>query len=173
MTQIKAIISKSTNVVLNIIFVEDDYEIEDDCFLQDVGNAIVNVGDKFENDKFTLIEPLVQFTPEDVKNYAEYLIGVGIEINGIRFKTDGESIQRLRELIDGFNYGMVDNNTGKTYSTDSGHVIKYKTKEDAEYFYKQAIKWRSFVLERSSVLQNLTPIPDIFDQKWWRAETKI
>ncbi|KZL17697.1 hypothetical protein PsAD2_03034 [Pseudovibrio axinellae] len=119
----------------------------------------------------TWVDVPVTFERLQVAYQAEALIEIGAQINGTQFKTNEQSLQRLRELMDVFDMGLVEAE-GRTYSTEAGDTLTFTTREQVEAVYSAAILYRSFVLERSAQIQQLDPIPDPSqDELWDQSQT--
>lgn len=105
-------------------------------------------------------------TATEVRFSAELRIEQGTEINQIQFRTNEASLQRLRELMDAFDAGLVGAG-GKTYMTSAGVPLTFTSKSQVFAVYQAAILYRSAVLERSAQIQQLNPIPDPTQDVLW------
>ena len=98
---------------------------------------------------------------------AEHLIEQGTLINGAQFKTNESSLQRLRELMEAFDEGLVGSD-GKTYTTSAGVPITFTSKAEVKGLYRAAILYRSAVLERSSEIQQaMEGLANPLDPRLW------
>ncbi len=88
-----------------------------------------------------------------VSNHAEVLIEQGTQINGIQFKCDERSVERLREVIDGFKAGLPEASQTKAM-TQAGVLLEFDTQEKAQALYNAACVYRSKIITRSAEIQN-------------------
>ncbi|QUS59185.1 hypothetical protein [Pseudovibrio brasiliensis] len=134
-------------------------------FLLEEDDETPEVSWRFVNGVFVAPSAAVA-TGRDVSNRAETLINAGTQIEGVQFKTDEASLQRLRELIDAFKLGLIGSD-GRSYHTAAGDLLTFKSVTEVEQFYSQALLYRSSILERSADMQQLDPIPDPSKEALW------
>ncbi|QUS59183.1 hypothetical protein [Pseudovibrio brasiliensis] len=102
----------------------------------------------------------------DVSREAEHRIQVGTQINGSVFKTDSESINRLRQILDVYSEPAEALSSIKVV-TAAGELLEFDTREMVEDYYLAAIKYRAGILTRSAELQQLDLIPDPSQDILW------
>ncbi|SDQ99912.1 hypothetical protein [Pseudovibrio sp. Tun.PSC04-5.I4] len=111
------------------------------------------------------VEP-VSATAVHVSQYAEILIDQGTQINGIQFKTDLESVSRLKEMLDGFDAGLPEASAVKAI-TSAGVLLELDSRGKVEALYHAAIRYRAGIVTRSAEIQQLPVIPDPSNGTLW------
>ncbi|MGH0004065.1 hypothetical protein ACQU0X_28675 [Pseudovibrio ascidiaceicola] len=136
-----------TGEVINRVLAgsEQDIAVQDDC------------GVRAEAETFSRVT---------VSKEAEKRIEAGTQINGHQFKTDQDSVSRLREMLDGFGAGLPEASQVKA-CTAEGVLLVLDTEEKVQALYHAAIKYRAGIVTRSAEIQQLNPIPDPSQDALW------
>ncbi len=174
----KALIDDATGKVVNVITVPDaSWQPADGYSLVDLGSG-ANPGAIYKDGKFSKSAEQVAdeaareaeriaALPQGIQAEAERRINAGMSINSLTFKTDDETMIRLRGLIDAFDASLVPPG-GVSYRTKAGTTVSFPDKATAQTFYNTANQYRSAVLEASAALQQMNPVPSDFeDDKHW------
>lgn len=113
------------------------------------------------------------FDAHDIRQHAEDLIEAGTVINGIQFKTNEKSLQRLRELLDGWVIDLYNENSPCIYTTNDGDLLTFTNDAQVKEIYHAAISYRSHILQRSAQLQNMDPIPNPNTEGLWTKTSPL
>ncbi len=108
-------------------------------------------------------------TTAEVSEEAERRIAEGILVGGEPFRCDGESRQRLQEMIDRFESGET---TRQTFRTAAGRQFTLTNAAQPKALAKAVGDYVAALLERSAELQ-ADPPPDVADDRHWPPRPSI
>ena len=108
-------------------------------------------------------------TVAEVSEEAERRIAQGILVGGEPFRCDGESRQRLQEMIDRFGSGDT---TRQTFRTAAGRQFTLTNAAQPKALAKAVGDYVAALLERSAELQD-DPPADITDDRHWPPRPSI
>ncbi|QUS59214.1 hypothetical protein [Pseudovibrio brasiliensis] len=128
---------------------------------------IQEVGDPFEKNLTRESASLVKEPDkQSVRDYAEFLIEQGTLINGVMFRTNAESVNRLREMLDAYDAGLPEALNFQAL-TANGEMLELDTREKVVGLYHAAIRYRAGIVTRSAEIQKLASIPDPEQTALW------
>lgn len=111
-------------------------------------------------------------TVHDVRNEAERRISAGTTINGVQFKCDDRSTNRLDGMASKFErVEAAGGSWSVTFTTDAGQEITITTAADARALSDAAVEFVALILDKSSALQAMNPIPSDYatNETYWTA----
>ncbi len=106
-----------------------------------------------------------------VSRAAELRLENGILVNGVRFRADDPSTQRVGEMLSAFKDGIVPPE-GAEFRTASGALFTLTQQAQAQAIYDALRVYRGLVLSASAALQAAPP-SNPYDVSHWPARPSI
>lgn len=111
-------------------------------------------------------------TVDDIQDEAERRINKGTVINGVQFKCDDQSTNRLEGMHGRFvRAEAASESYSATFRTESGAEVTITSAAQAQAILDAAIDYVALILSKSAALQAMDPIPANYtDNSHWTDE---